>query len=84
LAFADIKEKKEIFQQHIITYNTNELYKIVEKERELKLMELNGDNNKKFTKDEKYLNYVSAARTMKVIMRFFNFLVFTFEEIQNP
>ena len=84
MAFADIKEKKEIFQQHIITYKTNELYKIVEKERDLKLMELNGDNNKKFTKDEKYLNYVSAARTMKVIMRFFNFLIFTFEEIQSP
>ncbi len=84
MAFADIKEKKEIFQQHIITYDTKELYKIVEKERELKLMELNGDNNKKLTKDEKYLKYVSAARTMKVIMRFFNFLIFTFEEIQNP
>ncbi len=56
----------------------------MEKEKELKLMELNGDNNKKFTKDEKYLKYVSAARTMKVIMRFFNFLIFTFEEIQNP
>jgi site-specific recombinase XerD len=81
LAFADIKDKKDLFQQHIVAYNTNDFNKILEKERELKLMELNGDNNKNFTKDVKYLKYVSAARTMKVIMRFFNFLIFTFEEI---
>jgi len=37
-------------------------------------MELNGDNNKSLTKDNNLKNYISLARTILRIVRFFDYL----------
>ena len=72
LAFSDIKEKIDILLNHSHDYKTNNLYDVIEVEIKKELCPLNGDNNHKINKEMK--NYVSAARTINVLLRFFKFL----------
>lgn len=67
MAFNDINEKRDILLEHIKSYSTKNLYEIIDIEKSLDVLKLNGDNNKKFTKDPELLKYVSAARTVKII-----------------
>jgi hypothetical protein len=81
MAFSDVDEKRKILDQHQKDYNTASLYEIVEKEIANNLHQLNGENNKKINKD--YKTYVSAARTVNVLLRFFKFLKQLFTRFQT-
>jgi hypothetical protein len=53
LAFADVKEKAEILVKRSTENGdcAGMIFKLIEKEKRLGILELNGENNKKITKD---------------------------------
>ncbi len=74
-AFSYINDKKIIIQNILEKYNERSLMKVIDIEKNLNILELNGVNNKKLTNDKDLHNYVSLARTFKFLIRVFNFKI---------
>ena len=79
MAFSDISSKHKILAALNVVYSEDDLYAIIQKEKELNIVSLNGDNNKAEIKKNNlaasYSAYVSAGRTVNVLLRFLKFLL---------
>eukprot|EP00828_Plagiopyla_frontata_P036842 TRINITY_DN4852_c0_g1_i8.p2 TRINITY_DN4852_c0_g1~~TRINITY_DN4852_c0_g1_i8.p2 ORF type:complete len:180 (-),score=34.17 TRINITY_DN4852_c0_g1_i8:55-594(-) len=76
-----LKKRKKILFEHTKTYGTQGLMSIIKIEKEKGILELSGSNNSKYTKDQEYQKYTSAARTMLRIMWFMDYLDCMFTQL---
>ncbi|EAR92375.1 glycolipid transfer domain protein (macronuclear) [Tetrahymena thermophila SB210] len=84
MAFSDVDDKVRILRTHTQNYKDEchgQLFAVVKKEMGLNIAALNGENNKKLTKDPKYSNYDSFSRNLLRMMWFQNYLKVMFEEL---
>lgn len=88
MGFSDITSKVDIWRNLFKTHFTDDycnIQSVMEKEIELEIHRLNGENNSKegFKKGSIYYTYESGTRTMLRLSWFLNFLFETFRNMIN-
>jgi hypothetical protein len=85
MAFSDISEKIEIWRKLFLNEypEAESLQQVMEKEIELNIHILNGDNNNSHghKKKTKYHSYISGSRTIIRLSWFMNFLIHVFKKL---
>lgn len=88
LAFSDITDKVGLWRQLFTNYDPykfTDIQSVMEKEIELNIHELNGDNNSKkgYKKGSVYHKYESGTRTTVRLTWFLNFMALTFKDLAD-
>ena len=87
MAFSDISEKIEIWRKLLLNEypEVESLQQLMEKEIELNIHVLNGENNNSHghKKKTKYHSYVSGSRTIIRLSWFMNFLIHVFKKLYS-
>ena len=83
MGFSDITEKCELMRKRFNEYpDSNSIQDLCNKEIELNIYKLNGDNNKSLGHyNDKYSNYISCCRTFLRLLWFLEYLIDIFENI---
>ena len=83
MGFQDIVEKSNIMRQRFEEYNeVSNIQELLNKELEMGIHKLNGDNNKSLGHGkDKYSKYISACRTFLRLLWFLEYLTDAFENI---
>ena len=83
MGFSDITDKSEIMRKRFKEYpEVNSIQELCNKEIELDVHKLNGDNNKSLGhKKDKYAKYVSGCRTFLRLLWFLEYLLDVFKSI---
>lgn len=83
MAFADVKEKSGILKELTTKYGKETMHELIKEEIKLGVEKLNGDNNKKLTKEKELHKYISGARTMLRMMWFMDYLHSMFSQMKS-
>ena len=83
MGFSDITEKCELMRNRFNEYpDSNSIQDLCNKEIELNIYKLNGDNNKSLGHyNDKYSNYISCCRTFLRLLWFLEYLIDIFENL---
>ena len=83
MGFSDITEKSEIMRQRFEEYpDATNVQDLLNKEMQLNIHKLNGDNNKSLNHgNDKYSKYISATRTFLRLLWFLEYLTDVFENV---
>ena len=83
MGFSDITEKCELMRKRFTEYpDSTSIQDLCNKEIELNIYKLNGDNNKSLGHyNDEYSNYISGCRTFLRLLWFLEYLIDIFENI---
>ena len=83
MGFSDITTKSQIMRERFKEYpDATDIQNLLNKEMELGIHQLNGDNNKSFGhKKDEYAKYISASRTFLRLLWFLEYLTDVFENV---
>ena len=83
MGFSDITEKCELMRKRFTEYpDSTSIQDLCNKEIELNIYKLNGDNNKSLGHyDDEYSNYISGCRTFLRLLWFLEYLIDIFENM---
>ena len=83
MGFSDITEKCELMRKRFTEYpESTSIQDLCNKEIELNIYKLNGDNNKSLGHyDDEYSNYISGCRTFLRLLWFLEYLIDIFENM---
>ena len=83
MGFSDITEKSQLMREKFEEYPTaTDIFDLFQKEIDLDIHKLNGDNNKTLGHgSDKYAKYISACRTFLRLLWFLEYLIDIFESV---
>ena len=85
MGFSDITEKSELMRKRIEEYpEVESIQELCNKEIELGIHKLNGNNNSSLGhKEDKYSDYISACRTFLRLLWFLEYLITIFDNVMK-